>query len=127
MKEFAQKTKKHSINPHRAQQIDRMPSAALVKAATTCQPKQQPNVVHFTHLAHPRRDEYKENVRLKENEMQMTSNRHGKGNVLLKDKERKSHQSTLEDPMRKTMKKFKIRDDRDRPVKGKTEWVSVEE
>lgn len=57
----------------------------------------------------------------------MVSNRHGKGNVLFKDKERKSHQSTHEDPMRKTMKKFKMREDRDRAVKGKTEWVSVDE
>ena len=29
--------------------------------------------------------------------------------------------------MRKTMKKFKMREDRDRAVKGKTEWVSVDE
>lgn len=57
----------------------------------------------------------------------MASNRHGKGNVLFKDKERKSHQSTHEEPMRKTMKKFKMREDRDRAVKGKTEWVSVDE
>ena len=50
-------------------------------------------------------------MRSKENDTQMVSNRHGKGNVLFKDKERKSHQSTHEDPlMRKTTKKLKIRE-----------------
>lgn len=128
MKDFAQKNKKASINVHRGNQIDRMPSTALVKPTIACQPKQQPNVVPFAHLGNARRDDYKENVRLKENDTQMISNRHGKGNVLFKDKERKSHQSTHEDPvMRKTTKKFKMRDDRERPVKGKTEWVSVDE
>jgi hypothetical protein len=54
----------------------------------------------------------------------MTSNRN-KVNVLLKD-QRKSHQSTHEDQMRKTQKKFRaLREDRQ--VKGKTEWVSVDD
>lgn len=56
MKDFAQKNKKPSVNLHRVHPIDRMPSTALVKPAIACQPKQQPNVVHFTHLGQPRRD-----------------------------------------------------------------------
>ena len=48
-----------------------------------------------------------------------------KFNVLLKD-QRKSHQSAHEEPMRKTQKKFRaVREER--AVKGKTEWVSIDE
>jgi|JI9StandDraft_2_1071091.scaffolds.fasta_scaffold407754_1 hypothetical protein len=48
-----------------------------------------------------------------------------KFNVLLKD-HRKSHQSAHEEPMRKTQKKFRaVREER--AVKGKTEWVSIDE
>jgi hypothetical protein len=115
MKELAGKNKRPS---------QPFPRTALLPASkpNPCQPKPQPNIVHFSQYAHPRRedpvrrDELKEN-RLRENEQQASTR--GKPNVLLKD-QRRSHQSTQEDPMRRTQKKL-------RPQKGRTEWVAVEE
>jgi hypothetical protein len=78
-----------------------------------CQPKPQPNILHFSQYAHPRRDELKENRLVNE----PAASTRGKPNVLLKD-QRRSHQSTQEDPLRRTQKKL-------RAQKGRTEWVSV--
>jgi hypothetical protein len=53
MKEFAVKNKKHSININRVTHLEKYPSAALVKPSL-CQPKPQPNIIHFSQYAHPR-------------------------------------------------------------------------
>jgi hypothetical protein len=93
------------------------PRPALLPSAkpNPCQPKPQPNFVHFSQYAHPRReeplrrDDCKEN-RLRDNDPQPSTR--AKPNVLLKD-QRRSHQSTQEDPMRRTQKRL-------RPHKGRT-------
>ncbi len=54
MKEFAQKNTKHSANINRINHIEKIPSVGLVKPLIACQPKPQPNFIHFSHYAHPR-------------------------------------------------------------------------
>ena len=88
----------------------------LPQKTNPCMPKPQPNIIHFSQYAHPRREDLKEN-RLRENDA-LPSTR-AKPNVLLKD-QRRSHQSTQEDPMRRTQKKV-------RAHKGRTEWVAIDE